>query len=129
MATTTAQIVISSTDLLSATLTINNTRTLKQSGGTDIAETTGLAITKAGNTSIYTVYDASKFADDEAAKVYIRNNDTTHANYVTITLGSQVLGRLYGTDWALIPWDCTDDFKVTNSDAGTTIEHILFHEG
>ena len=129
MATTTAQIVISSTDLLSATLTINNTRTLKQSGGTDIAETTGLAITKAGNTSIYTVYDASKFADDEAAKVYIRNNDTTHANYVTITLGSQVLGRLYGTDWALIPWDCTDDFKVTNNNSGTSIEHMLFHEG
>ena len=129
MATTTAQIVISSTDLLSATLTINNTRTLKQSGGTDIAETTGLAVTKSGDTNIYTIYAAADFNDDEAAKVYIRNNDTTHANFVTITLGSQVLGRLYGTDWALIPWDCTDDFKVTNSNSGTSIEHMLFHEG
>jgi len=129
MATTTAQVIISSTNLLSASLSVNNTRTLKQSDGTDIAQSTGLAATFANSTNIYTIYDASKFADDEAAKVYIRNNDTTHANYVTITLGSQVLGRLYGTDWALIPWDCTDDFKVTNNDAGTTIEHMLFHEG
>ena len=129
MATTTAQVIISSTNLLSASLSVNNTRTLKQSDGTDIAQSTPLAATKAGDTSIYTIYSAADFNDDEAAKVYIRNNDTTHANYVTITLGSQVLGRLYGTDWALIPWDCTDDFKVTNSDAGTTIEHMLFHEG
>lgn len=129
MATTTAQVIISSTNLLSASLSVNNTRTLKQSDGTDIAQSTGLAATKDNTTNIYTIYAASDFNDDEAAKVYIRNNDTTHANYVTITLGSQVLGRLYGTDWALIPWDCTDDFKVTNSDAGTTIEHMLFHEG
>ena len=129
MATTTARVVISSTDLLSAALTIDNTRTLKIAAGTDVAQSTGLAATKAGDTNIYTIYTAANYNDNEAAKVYIRNNDTTHGNYVLITIGSTTLGRLYGTDWALIPWDTTGDFKVTNSDAGTTVEHMLLHEG
>ena len=129
MATTTARVVISSTDLLSAALTIDNTRTLKQSGSTDIAQSTGLGTTKNGGTSIYTLYDKDDYNDSEAAKVYIRNNDTTHANFITITIEAEVVGRLYGTDWALIPWSTTGHFKVTNNDAGTTIEHMLLHEG
>ena len=129
MATTTARVVISSTDLLSAALTIDNTRTLKQSGGTDIAQSTGLGTTKNGGTSTYTVYAAADYNNDEAAKIYIRNNDTTHANFINIIIGSTAIGRLYGTDWALIPWDTSGDFKVTNNDVGTIIEHMLLHEG
>ena len=52
MATTTAQIIITSTDLLSASLSVNNTRTLKQSSAADIAESTGLAARKKGDTNI-----------------------------------------------------------------------------
>ena len=129
MATTTAQVIISSTNLLSSSLSINNTRTLKQSDGTDVDESTGLAATKNGTTGIYTLYLASAYGNNGAAKVYIKNNDTTFANFVTITIGSQTLGRLYGGDWALIPWDATNDFKATNNNSGTTIEHMLLHEG
>ena len=129
MATTTARITITSTDLLSASLSVNNTKTLKQSSAADIAESTGLAARKKGDTSIYTIHAAADYGNNGAAKVYVKNNDTTFANFVTITIGSQTLGRLYGGDWALIPWDTTNDFKVTNNHADTTVEHMLFHEG
>ena len=130
MATTTTRIVISSTDLLSAALTVDNTSTLTQAGGsTAIAQTTGLAATLNGGTSIYTIYAKGSYNDDEAAKVYIKNKSTNATHYVLITIEGTTVGRLYAGDWALIPWDTTGDFKCTNSDATISIEHMLFHEG
>ena len=129
MATTTAQVIISSTNLLSSSLSINPNLPLQQSDGSSVESSTFLAATKHVGTSIYTWYVASAYGNNGAAKVYIKNNDTTFANFVTITIGSQTLGRLYGGDWALIPWDATNDFKATNNNSGTTIEHMLLHEG
>ena len=130
MPTTTAQVIISSTDLLSAALTVSNTKTLKQSSAADIAESTGLAARKKGDTNIYTIHAAADYGNNGAAKVYIKNNDATFANFVTITIGSQTLGRLYGGDWLFMPTLAPDgsDLKVTPSTTDSvTLEYMALY--
>tara|TARA_Y100001938_G_C7834091_1_gene302882 strand:+ start:109 stop:501 length:393 start_codon:yes stop_codon:yes gene_type:complete len=130
MPTTTTRLVISSADLLSSTLAIDATATLTQAGGSvAIAQTSGLGVSSAADTNIYTLYAAGSYNDNEAAKVYLRNASTDATHYVTVTIGSTSVGRLYAGDVALIPWDTTGDFKLTQSNAAINVEHILFHEG
>jgi len=130
MPTTTTRLVISSADLLSSTLAIDATATLTDAGGaTAISQTTGLGVSSAADTNIYTLYAAASYNNDEAAKIYLRNAATDAAYYILVTVGSQAVGRLYAGDVALIPWDTTADFKITQSHASINVEHILFHEG
>ena len=89
MATTTATITLSSTDLLSDTLALTTTSTLTQTGtATGIEHTTGLAMktitstakgTASGHVTLHT-------ADDFAAipYLYVKNLDTTVGNRIFI---------------------------------------------
>tara|TARA_R100001129_G_C5153756_1_gene199673 strand:- start:67 stop:471 length:405 start_codon:yes stop_codon:yes gene_type:complete len=131
MATTTATIVISSTDLLSDQLALTSTATLTQAGNsTGLTGTEGLARkTVTGGHAQYTLFDGSAFTADKAHKLYLKNLSTTASEYFLITVNSEDVGRLYAGDWALIPWSAHDndnDIKIDPSAADMTLEYMLF---
>ena len=130
MATTTATIILASTDLLSDELALTTSATLTGAGNsTGITNTSGLSRLKIGDTSETTLFDASAYTDDKAHKVYIKNTSTTAAEYFLITVNSEDIGRLYAGDWALIPWSAHDndcDIKIDPSANDMTLEYMLF---
>ena len=132
MATTTATITLSSTDLLSDELSLNTTATMTAAGNsTGLTLASGLSRKKTGNTAEYTLFAAADYTDDKAHKVYFKNISTTAAQYFIVEVAGTVVGRLYAGDWALIPWaaDTTGtncDIDITPSAADMTLEYMLF---
>ena len=131
MATTTATIILSSSDLLSDQLALTSTATLTQAGNsTGLTGTEGLARkTVAGAHGQYTLFDGSAFTADKAHKLYLKNLSTTATEFFLITVNSEDIGRLYAGDWALIPWSAHDndcDIKIDPSANDMTLEYMLF---
>ena len=139
MATTTAQITLTSTDIADNALSISNTMTLTTAGTeTGITETTGLARKKIASSSLadlITVANTDVTAA-KSAKVYIKNTSTATDKYGLVGIGDSggtpiYIGRLYGGDWMLIPWDANsgEDITMTMNDAtATIIEYMVFFE-
>jgi len=139
MATTTATITLASSDIADNSLSISNTMTMTTAGTTTgITETTGLARKKVASASLadlITVANTDVTAA-KSAKVYIKNTSTATDKYGLIGLGDSsgtpiYLGRLYGGDWMLFPWDANsgEDITLTMSDATeTVIEYMVFFE-
>jgi hypothetical protein len=139
MATTTAQITLTSTDIADNALSISNTMTLTTAGTeTGLTETTGLARKKVASASLadlITVANTDVTAA-KSAKVYIKNTSTATDKYGLIGIGDSsgtpiYIGRLYGGDWMLIPWDANsgEDITLTMSDSTETIiEYMVFFE-
>lgn len=132
MATTTVRLTIQSPDLTSDALSITKSFTLTGTGGTGITETSGLnrvnglGITGVGTT---TIFSAADFSNDEAY-LFLSNTDTTKGNQVTLTQGSQAIGVIQGGDSIFMAIDPTaGDIKLTASNAATTVEYQLFHNG
>ena len=133
MATTTADITLTSTDLLTDTLSLSASATLTNAGGaTGMTQTTGLArktLTYSGSGVIDSevVYRGDDYTTDGANKVYIKNTSTTASEYFEIFLtGDRLtgahnsddhalteLGRLYAGDWCFFPWNATGGTKET----------------
>jgi hypothetical protein len=121
MATTTALITISSTDLLSDILSLSSTTTLTKTGtATGIEHTTGLSRkvvkstakgTASGQVTLYT-------ADDFAAipYLYLKNTATTagHKIYVydDTTSGDPIQFQLDAGDWGFIPMHGDKTYKA-----------------
>ena len=132
MATTTATITLSSTDLLSDELALNTTATLTAAGNsTGLTLASGLSRKKTGNTTEYTLFAAADYTDDNAHKVYLKNISTTAAQYFEIQVAGTVVGKLYAGDWALFPWSADStgtncDIDITPSAADMTLEYMLF---
>ena len=139
MATTTATITLASSDIADNSLSISNTMTMTTAGTTTgITETTGLARRKVASASLadlITVANTDVTAA-KSAKVYIKNTSTATDKYGLIGLGDSTgtpiyIGRLYGGDWMLFPWDANsgEDITLTMSDATeTVIEYMVFFE-
>jgi len=139
MATTTATITLASSDIADNSLSISNTMTMTTAGTTTgITETTGLARKKVASASLadlITVANTDVTAA-KSAKVYIKNTGTATDKYGLIGIGDSsgtpiYLGRLYGGDWMLFPWDANsgEDITLTMSDATETIiEYMVFFE-
>jgi len=139
MATTTATITLASSDIADNTLSVSNTMTLTTAGTTTgITETTGLARKKVASASLadlITVANTDVTAA-KSAKVYIKNTSTATDKYGLIGLGDSsgtpiYIGRLYGGDWMLFPWDANsgEDITLTMNDATeTVIEYMVFFE-
>ena len=109
MATTTAALSITSSDLLSSPLAVSASTTCMQAG-----TTTGLEKMEVGGGKI-TVADGSKSlklataaGDDGATKVYLCNKATDPTYYIDVNIHDQRLGRLYAGDWLFMPWSQTD---------------------
>lgn len=132
MATTTATITLSSTDLLSDELSLNTTATMTAAGNsTGLTLASGLSRKKTGNTTEYTLFAAADYTDDKAHKVYLKNISTTAAQYFEIQVAGTVVGRVYAGDWALFPWSADStgtncDIDITPSAADMTLEYMLF---
>jgi len=141
MATTTAAITITSTDIGDNAISITNTSTLTTAGtNTGLVETTGLARKKFASSSNIILLDhgltsgiAADVTADKSAKVYIRNvNDRGDGTkFVNILLAAVEIGRLYGGDWMFFPWSggSGKDVEFTASDTTeTTLEYMVFYE-
>jgi len=131
MATTTATITISSTDLLSDELALSTTATLTTAAtSTGLTGTSGLGRKKlASGHAQYTLFDGSDYTADGAHKLYLKNTSTTAAEYFAIDINSERMGKLYAGDWALFPWDAnatTNDIKIDPSAADMVLEYMLF---
>ena len=131
MATTTATITLSSTDLLSDELALSQTATLTGAGNsTGLIGTEGLVRkTVTGGHAQYTLFDGASYTADKAHKLYLKNTSTTAAEFFLITVNAEDLGRLYAGDWALIPWSAHDndcDIKIDPSANDMTLEYMLF---
>lgn len=135
MATTTAQLVLTSTDLLSDSLSLSAIATLTGAGNsTGLTNTGGLARKTTASASQYTLFAAASYTDDKAHKIYLKNMETSAGLYFLISIHDVEVGRIYAGDWALIPWsaDTTGDnadFKITpSSSASHTLEYMIIHE-
>jgi hypothetical protein len=132
MATTTASLTLSSSDLTGDALALTTTATLTKAGvTTGLDQTTG--VSRKFFSSITTAYNLIKAADYTtpiAAKVYIKNTSTTAAEYINVELGATnvVLGRLYAGDWTLLPWDGANDIDIDTSAVNMTVEYMVIYE-
>ena len=135
MATTTATISVSSTDLMPGSpLNISASSTLMKTG-----ITTGMELMEMGNAEVAKDYEAQLFADgpatDDGAYFIYLCNTTTEDNtyYIEYKVHETVIGRLYAGDWMFIPWSMTDvaaEFVIEAEPAGAVcpFEFALFQE-
>ena len=144
MATTTATITLSSSDILSQAINLSSTMTLYKGGTT----ATGLeqmnyhrAIIPTGTN--FDLIPESAGLENNSNYVYICNKNTDATHYVTISIGAEVIGSLYAGDFMFIPWsnDVSDQESATDQTgndtsveiqaftASNTIEYALFHVG
>ena len=131
MATTTATITLSSTDLLSDALALSTTA----GTSTGLTQTTGLARKKlASGHAQYELLDGSDYTDDRAGKLYLKNTSTNPAEYFEILLGTvgstKQLGRLFAGDWAFFPYMGSDDgdIRIDPSAADMVLEWMFFED-
>ena len=140
MATINASVTISS-DIMSYPVTISKTMTMKKAGtcnGLELAN--GLSSKKfSGNTTQVDLYafDTNTTTSGGANKVYIRNTGSDKAEYFKVTLANttdavEEIGRLYGGDWMLFPWEAASaDHDITVQPSTTevmTLEYMVFYE-
>ena len=137
MATTTASIALSSSDLLSDDMSLSATMNLYQHGttATGLEEMNYHRLVIPTGTSFDLIAESAKLSED-ASYVYIIHKNTDVPDYVTIDINSEEIGRLYAGDWLFMPWDC--DLTHATADSSIEIEaftheHIieyaLFHNG
>jgi len=139
MATTTALISLSS-DIGDSMLSLSN-RTVLTTAGTDtgVTKTTGLSRIETSATDNVILFDSGESTSTAgtnaitSGKLYIQNlNDRGDGTkYVTLLLGTVEIGRLYGGDFAFIPWSggAGNDLEITpSSTTDTTLEYVMFYE-
>lgn len=135
MATTTATLTLSSTDLTGDALALSTTATLTKGGNvTGLDQTTGVARKYySGTTADVLVDETISSAADPGHKVYVRNPSTDAAEYFTLSLGDALatteIGRLYAGDWTLLPYSAASalDLMITPSAAGMTVEYMVIY--
>ena len=134
MATTTASLTLTSTDLFDDSLSISNTSTCYKAGTTiGLDQTTGLRktyLTATTQIDLFTVMDAANTAEN--GKVYISNLSTDETEYMTISIGDAVIGRLYAGDFMWMPYSpklhLSSDIELTPSVAtGMWFEYMCIH--
>ena len=135
MATTTASLTLSSSDLFDDNLSISNTSTLYKAGTTiGLDQTTGLSKTYVTATQQFDPFPVVKGATnaDENGRVYIANLSEEITEYIIVTIGDLVIGRLYAGDFMWMPWSPklqhVNDIEITPSVAtGMWIEFMAIH--
>ena len=137
MATTTAAITLTSSDLLTNALALSASMTLYQGGTT----ATGLEEFRMERMELPTgtqfdLIEATTAATEDANYMYIINKNTDVTDYVIISINDEPIGRLYAGDWAFFPWD--SDLTATDTDSSIelqafthecVVEFALFHNG
>ena len=139
MATTTATMTLSSSDLTDNTISISNMATLTDAGNdTGVTKTTGLTRITTSSTSNVVLLDSGATGGTEAqsavtsGKVFIQNLNARGdgSKYVTVKMDAVIIGRLYGGDWMFFPWQggAGNDVEIQpSSTTDTDIEYIAFY--
>ena len=132
MATTTATLTLSSSDLTGDALSLTTTATLTKAGvTTGLDQTTGVS-RKSFSTAqtAYNLIAASDYTADKAHKLYVKNISTTASEYITVEVGASnlSLGRLYAGDWMLVPYDGNNDIDIDTSAVNMTVEYMVIYE-
>ena len=138
MATTTASITLSSSDLLTDNLSLSASMNLNQGGTTS----TGLEQFRMERMVLPTgtqfdLIEATTAATEDANYMYIINKNTDVTDYVIISIKDEVIGRLYAGDWMFFPWDADVVDLDANDSAveaqaythAVVLEYCLFHNG
>ena len=139
MATINATISINS-DISSYPTIINKTMTMKKAGSCHgLDETTGLRTKKFGAvTTAAVIVEHDELTDDKAHKVYIRNASSDKAGYFYVAYNasaaaattSETIGKLYGGDWMLMPYDGGTNITVaSNGTDEQVLEYMVFADG
>ena len=139
MATINATVSIGS-DIMSYPASISKTMTMTKAGTTTgLNLTTGLSSKRytAVNQVVLQAYDDVAVTSGGANKVYIRNTGSDKAEHFKVTLADatdavEEIGRLYGGDWMLMPWEAASadhNIYVQPSTAEVmTLEFMIFFE-
>jgi|TARA_R110000744_G_scaffold316729_1_gene423355 hypothetical protein len=140
MATTTATINVTS-DILDNPITISKTMTMRKDANRTIGldETTGLRTKKFTATTAAVIVEHDELTDDKAHKLYIRNASTSKANFFYVAYNAsaaaaataETIGKLYGGDWMLMPYNGNVNITVASSTATETqyLEYMVFADG
>jgi hypothetical protein len=154
MATINATINVASADLTSSPLALSNTMIMTKAGtNTGLEFTSGLVRRKlTATTAIDLVTVGAQMYGTPTAsvanKIYIKNTGSSSVDYIDVAIGDKdadageellatggnskiTLGKLFGGDWMLIPFEgsANNDIIVVPSTAeATTIEWMLFFE-
>ena len=133
MATTTATVSISSSDLQPGhNLSINASSTLMQAG-----LTTGLELLDMGAGQLTQASGADALHEalgtaDSANWVYICNNSTDDDHYMIITMHATVIGNLGAGEWLWMPWhmgDTDQEIEIEAEPSGTiNYEYAIFKQ-
>ena len=140
MATINATVTIGS-DIISG-VSISNTMTMTKAGTNNgLDGTTGLNVKTVQTTTAFKLFGNAEATTLKASKVYIRNTGSSATDFFYIGFGEdlaaatvETIGRLYGNDWMLIPWDAvaatTHDIyaKASTAESAMTLEFIAFTE-
>ena len=130
MATTTATVSISSSDLQPGNrLSINASSTLMKTG-----LTTGMELMEMGNAEIAKDYEGQLFSDANATDngayfIYICNNSTDDTYYIEYKIHETVIGGLYAGDWMWVPYNASDgdaEIEVEAKNGINKIEYAMF---
>tara|TARA_R110000787_G_scaffold283268_1_gene395857 strand:- start:421 stop:885 length:465 start_codon:yes stop_codon:yes gene_type:complete len=145
MATTTATITLSSSDLLTDNLSLSATMNLYKGGTT----ATGLdelnyhrALIPTG-TNFVLISESAALNATGSNYVYIVNKNTDVTDFVTVSIRSEVIGHLYAGDWMFIPYsDATtattavgdpggddSDIAIQANTHDCIVEYAMFHDG
>jgi len=138
MATINATVNITS-DISSYPVSINTSMTMKKLGSCHgLDETTGLRTKKFTSTTDAVIVEHDELTDDKAHKLYIRNTSSNkeHFFYVAYNASAaaaataETIGKLYGGDWMLMPYDGNVNVCVASSTTATqTLEYMVFADG
>ena len=140
MATINATLNISS-DIVEYGFSASKTMTMKKAGtNIGIEDTNGLAVKRLTATAAVVLELAADATASGANKLYIRNTGSSKADHFKVAFNAsasaddtvQHIGRLYGGDWMLIPWEAdgtTHNVTVAPSTTEVmTIEYMTFHQ-
>ncbi len=132
MATTTATLTLSSSDLLSDALSVSATQTLYKAGTTTGLDGIQYERLEVPTGDVYDMIDATAAGANKANKVYVANKHTDETKYVNIYIKDLIIGRLYAGDWMFIPLEAaaaTQDVGLEAISAAQVVEFALIHEG
>ena len=140
MATTTASLTITSSDLVGDALSLSASKQLHKAGTTtgldQITGLTHLTLTATTQLDIFPVLPASPAGQNKQSWVYVCNKATDETHYVTVSIAATDIGRLYAGDFMWMPWSQIAqkaDIEITPvaaaAAAGIDIEYTMIHEG
>ena len=138
MATINASISVSS-NIMNYPISINKTMTMKKAGTCNgLEETLGLKTKKFNSTTAAEIATAADLTNDGAHKLYVRNASTDKSLFFYVAYNAsaaaattaETIGKLYGGDWMLMPYNGSTDINVASSTTETQyLEYMVFADG